>query len=487
MKGKVKKLVVGGIVAMSLGLGMGTLNVPIRKDVGVVEASSKKATLNRKKLTLKVGKTFKLKVKNGGKVKKWKSSKKKVVTVTKTGKLKAKKVGKAKITAVLKTGKKLYCNVTVKKTTGGGESKSEVSSRVLPNGKKQSIDSIRLRGIIVGGYSYIEKNCAVISHTLYDTYYATSVSADVTTTNIPANKLSYKWEVSNTKVFEISGEDNKKTVKLRPMNAGSTYISVTVSYDGLSKTFKDKYKLIDEEDFQQKAGIQEPDKENVIYMVHTVKTSLGKDADVIFFTGSDINEEKDFLVKNSPEFKRFLNEYYEPVKNGTELERLNAIYRFLVDSGYSYNESMYDAISSTCYYSLNLVVQKGGPRKAWSGGFWYLCYLSGLSCMTIEDETGYSWNGLYVDGHIFCIDPLYFSAECARKYPNEKLTIYQLGNKKAFRELTGKEHVLQSGQMSDNESMGPGREYLYSFYQEEYPQVLTIDVAKKTITKNPAY
>ena len=79
----------------------------------VVQAAKKKPKLNKKKLTLTVGQTAKLKVKNTKKKIKWSSSKKSVATITKKGKVKAKKAGKTTITA--KFGKKkLKCIVTVK-------------------------------------------------------------------------------------------------------------------------------------------------------------------------------------------------------------------------------------------------------------------------------------------------------------------------------------------------------------------------------------
>ena len=78
-----------------------------------------KTKLSKKKITVKVGKTKKLKVKNlKGKKVKWKTSNKKVVKIKKTKKktvvkLKGKKAGTATITA--KIGKKKYkCKVTVK-------------------------------------------------------------------------------------------------------------------------------------------------------------------------------------------------------------------------------------------------------------------------------------------------------------------------------------------------------------------------------------
>lgn len=71
-------------------------------------------TISKKKKTLKIGKSFTLKVKNAeGKVK-WSSSKKKVAKVNKNGKVTALKKGKATIKAKV-DGKTLKCVVTVKK------------------------------------------------------------------------------------------------------------------------------------------------------------------------------------------------------------------------------------------------------------------------------------------------------------------------------------------------------------------------------------
>lgn len=85
----------------------------------------KKLKLNKKKLTLKKGKKYTLKLTISSTAKtakekkalkkavKWSSSKKKVASVTKNGKIKAKKKGKTTITAKLR-GKKVSCRVTVK-------------------------------------------------------------------------------------------------------------------------------------------------------------------------------------------------------------------------------------------------------------------------------------------------------------------------------------------------------------------------------------
>lgn len=88
----------------------------------VVSAAKKKPALSSKKITLKVGKTKKLSVKNAGKkVKaKWKSKNKKIATVSKKGKVKAKKTGKTQIICKFKYKGKKYtkkCKVIVKKET----------------------------------------------------------------------------------------------------------------------------------------------------------------------------------------------------------------------------------------------------------------------------------------------------------------------------------------------------------------------------------
>lgn len=82
-----------------------------------VKKTTKKIKLNRKKLTLKKGKTFKLKVTLTPKDRKdkivYRTSNRKIATVSKTGKIKAKKKGKVKIT-VISGKKKAVCTVKVK-------------------------------------------------------------------------------------------------------------------------------------------------------------------------------------------------------------------------------------------------------------------------------------------------------------------------------------------------------------------------------------
>lgn len=102
--------------------------------VANVDAAAK-TKLNKKKITIKVGKTKKLKIKNlKGKKVKWKTSNKKVVKIKKTKKktvvkLKGKKAGTATVTA--KIGKKKYkCKVTVKGTKKNTSSNTNNNTNV---------------------------------------------------------------------------------------------------------------------------------------------------------------------------------------------------------------------------------------------------------------------------------------------------------------------------------------------------------------------
>ena len=97
-----------------------------------VDAKSK-VKLNITKATLSIGGSINLKLLNNKKKVTWKSSNKKVASVTKKGKVKAKKKGKASIVA--KVGKKKYtCKVTV-----GSASKKNISKKSAKNVKKTAV------------------------------------------------------------------------------------------------------------------------------------------------------------------------------------------------------------------------------------------------------------------------------------------------------------------------------------------------------------
>ncbi|MCH5264767.1 MAG: Ig-like domain-containing protein [Lachnospiraceae bacterium] len=122
--------------------------------------AAKKVKLNKKTLSLKVGKSYTLKLKNAkSKNVKWSSSKKSVATVSQKGKVKAKKKGSCKITAKYEN-KKYVCKVTVKKayTDDGSswdDSSDDSSSDTQTTQEKYSVKIEDLLGVD-GSYDKIQ-------------------------------------------------------------------------------------------------------------------------------------------------------------------------------------------------------------------------------------------------------------------------------------------------------------------------------------------
>lgn len=96
--------------------------------------AAKKIKLNKKSVSLNVGKSVKLKLKNAKKKIKWSSKNKKIATVNKKGKVTAKKAGTTKIVAK-SAGKKYVCKVVVK---GEGQSATPSSTKQPESTKKPS-------------------------------------------------------------------------------------------------------------------------------------------------------------------------------------------------------------------------------------------------------------------------------------------------------------------------------------------------------------
>lgn len=95
----------------------------------VVEAAGT-TNLNKKKIVLEMGDSYRLKVKNTTKKIKWSSSDKKVVKVDSKGALTPKGVGAATVTAKV-GGKKYKCKVTVADYSGMSEEQKAVVSYAL--------------------------------------------------------------------------------------------------------------------------------------------------------------------------------------------------------------------------------------------------------------------------------------------------------------------------------------------------------------------
>jgi hypothetical protein len=108
------------ITKQVLACGLALSLVVTGGNTSVFAKAAKKPSLNKKKVSVTVGKTTKLKVKKAKKKVKWSTSNKKIVKVTKTSgskksvaTLKGVKAGTAKVTAKVGS-KKLTCKVTVK-------------------------------------------------------------------------------------------------------------------------------------------------------------------------------------------------------------------------------------------------------------------------------------------------------------------------------------------------------------------------------------
>ena len=92
-----------------------------------VQAKAKKQlTLNKSKITLSVGKSYQLKVKNNKKKVKWSTSSKKIAKVTKKGKVTAVRKGTCRVYAKV-SGKKLSCKVVVYAPSGSTSSTTEAT------------------------------------------------------------------------------------------------------------------------------------------------------------------------------------------------------------------------------------------------------------------------------------------------------------------------------------------------------------------------
>ncbi len=117
---KVATVAAGKVKAVNKGTATITVTTTSGKKASIkvtVKIPAKKVKLSKKKATLKVGKTLKLKATktpaNSTDKLTWKTSNKKIATV-KNGKVKAKKKGKVTITVKTQSGKTAKCKITVK-------------------------------------------------------------------------------------------------------------------------------------------------------------------------------------------------------------------------------------------------------------------------------------------------------------------------------------------------------------------------------------
>ncbi len=102
------------------------------------KAETSAVSISKSKLTLEIGKSENLTLKGTSRVAVWKTSSKKIATVSRTGKVTAKSIGTAKITATL--GKASYsCRVTVKGSIDSYKKGAPFDARKVKIGKISSI------------------------------------------------------------------------------------------------------------------------------------------------------------------------------------------------------------------------------------------------------------------------------------------------------------------------------------------------------------
>lgn len=160
VKNSILKKTIIGILASVMAISI-TPQVSLQNNVSTVEAAQVK--LNNKKITLRKGKTKRLKLKNASGKIKWKSNKQSVATVSKKGLVKAKKTGKATITATYRN-KKYKCVVTVINKSSESGSSSGKGNSGSSNGNSSSKNQTSTVYWTPGGSVYhTSRNCSTLS------------------------------------------------------------------------------------------------------------------------------------------------------------------------------------------------------------------------------------------------------------------------------------------------------------------------------------
>lgn len=287
--------------------------------VAQVNAATK-PKLSKTKITMTVGQSKKLKVKGISKKRakriKWKSSKKKVVTVTKTGKLKARKAGKATITA--KVGKKkLKCKVVVKRKRKKSTKKKESNS----SSKKMWLSKTSVTLQAGSGVDLVLHNA----------------------------KNVVKWSSSNNKVAwaDRATSSSKNLGTIQAVSKGTAVITAKV--DG--KTFKCHVKVI-ADDYHASEATEAKIKQ----ALKIVNNSMSTQEKVLKLT-----------IWTCDHLKRVYGEYwsYEPENT------VNCILKGKA-TRYGYNDFLDELLSSAGIKTMYVNESYGGARlKVSIDGKWY--------------------------------------------------------------------------------------------------------------------
>ncbi|MCD7955322.1 MAG: Ig-like domain-containing protein [Lachnospiraceae bacterium] len=144
-------------------------------------------SISAKTVSLAVGKTKKLKISGTTETVTWKSSNKKVATVSKTGKITAKKAGTATITATV-LGKKYKCVVTVSKAassssgttsssaSNGSSTSGSSSGSSASSGSSSSTTTSSVVYITKTGSKYHRAGCRYLSSSMIEIDLSTAIA-----------------------------------------------------------------------------------------------------------------------------------------------------------------------------------------------------------------------------------------------------------------------------------------------------------------------
>lgn len=235
---KTKRII--GAVCLAIVMAMvAPVIVPSLSGTVTVEAASK-VKLNKKKATVYVGKSTQLKVTGTKKKVTWKSSNKKVATVTRKGKVTAKKKGTATITATV-SGKKYTCKVTVKDIALKSISLNKTSLTLDSGNKyKLKVKYNPSNTTVSKGVTWSSSNSSVVTVDKVGNIRASSVGKATITAKVGTKKAKC---VVTVKKQESSTEKNLRLLKEfiskygNENNNGDKFIKWTENEDDSTYSF----------------------------------------------------------------------------------------------------------------------------------------------------------------------------------------------------------------------------------------------------------
>lgn len=256
------------------------------------DAAAAKLKISKKKATLTVGKTLKLKV-TGAKKAKWSSSNSRVASVSQKGVVKAKSVGTAKITAKVKS-KKVTCKVSVKskKTSANTNPSANLPSAVpvvvtpAPTPVVTPAPAVENNTNTISA-STLAENLGVVTQQLSDG----SILFTVTNNNsvaVPYYSLNYQLKNSAGVVCatsEVSGS---------AINPGTSQYLVGTTVDSvidpsksiISKVAKTDYSYVDASDKVSITQNSSDDEDKISFTCTSTELDISASIVILFYDAS---------------------------------------------------------------------------------------------------------------------------------------------------------------------------------------------------------